>query len=161
MNQTDPFNTPEESRDLGRLKAGLRAIHGISQPVPHDIDRAMRQAILSHFEHSSADRRCIWPRWRFVSWTAAAAGILAAVWMLTPMYSPSPMLAKGDPSDLDRNGRVDVLDAFMLARRLESTVLVDLAADVNHDGRIDERDVDAIAQQAVALHLVTEAKVSG
>jgi hypothetical protein len=161
MNLPEPANSSNEVHDLARLRAGLQAIRRDPQPVPLDVEQAMRQEISAHFEHASAVRRDTWRRWRIIPWTAAAAGILAAVWMLTPAYSPGPMLASVDPSDVDRNGTVDVLDAFSLARRLEAGSVVDAAADVNHDGHIDARDVDAIAQQAVALQSVTEAKVSG
>ena len=54
------------------------------------------------------------------------------------------------PGDFDRSGRVDILDAFALARQLDSDVVPTLG-DFNGDGRIDRADVDAIAMAAVRL----------
>ena len=54
------------------------------------------------------------------------------------------------PSDLDHNGRVDILDAFHLARQLDADI-APAAGDINSDGRIDRADVEAIAMKAVTL----------
>ena len=53
--------------------------------------------------------------------------------------------------DLDHSGRVDILDAFALARRLASPGQIDLQWDMNGDGVVDERDVDVVARAAVRL----------
>ena len=52
--------------------------------------------------------------------------------------------------DLDQSGRVDILDAFALARQLDSDV-VPTHGDFNGDGIVDRADVDAIAMAAVRL----------
>jgi hypothetical protein len=84
-----------------------------------------------------------------------------------------------DPKDIDHNGRVDILDAFLLARQIKAggqlggdrLVLpgvapkagspktdlsrfsgpVSPAWDFNGDGVIDQKDVDAVAMSAVKL----------
>jgi hypothetical protein len=51
--------------------------------------------------------------------------------------------------DVDRNGRVDILDAFALARMIRQD---DSAFnDINGDGRSDQRDIDLVARDAVRL----------
>ena len=58
--------------------------------------------------------------------------------------------AKG-PADIDGSGRVDILDAFALARHLKRGRLVEADLDINQDGRLDRVDVDAVAMAAVRL----------
>jgi hypothetical protein len=53
--------------------------------------------------------------------------------------------------DLNGDGKIDILDAFMLAKKLQGTPTSDLRLDVNGDGAIDRRDVDTIATHAVSL----------
>jgi hypothetical protein len=51
--------------------------------------------------------------------------------------------------DLNHDGRVDILDAFQLARELRAGKKP--AVDLNGDGVVDERDADVIATRAVSL----------
>jgi hypothetical protein len=46
---------------------------------------------------------------------------------------------------------VTILDAFSLARQIKAGGKIDKSWDVTADGVIDQADVDAIAQRAVAL----------
>ena len=55
------------------------------------------------------------------------------------------------PGDVDRSGRVDIVDAYGLAVRLRSGQKVDPAFDLNGDGKVDERDVEEIARRSVAI----------
>ena len=55
------------------------------------------------------------------------------------------------PLDVDRSGRVDIVDAYLVARRLKSMQAPDPKWDFNGDGRIDGADVDFIATRAVRL----------
>ena len=52
-------------------------------------------------------------------------------------------------SDVDLNGRVDILDAFAMARQLRDGS--GEARDFNHDGRFDKLDIDLVAREAVKL----------
>ena len=78
---------------------------------------------------------------------AMAAALLVAVGGLWFGLWPGPAL----PGDVDRSGRVDIVDAYALAVRLKSGVKVDAAFDVNHDGKVDEADVEEIARRSVAI----------
>ena len=51
--------------------------------------------------------------------------------------------------DINRDGVVDILDAFALARKIEAGAKDD--ADFNRDGAVDQRDAGAIGQWAVRL----------
>ena len=74
------------------------------------------------------------------------------------LQSTSPVLAEGR-ADVDHNGRVDILDAFLLARSIEARGPVDVTPsgaadtqwDLNGDGRVDKDDVNLVASAAVRL----------
>jgi len=53
--------------------------------------------------------------------------------------------------DLDRSGRVDILDAFFLARQIEKQPELSNQWDVTGDGNVNQNDVDAIASTAVRV----------
>jgi len=78
----------------------------------------------------------------------------------------TPMIARAEdnfaamskplnPADIDHNGRVDMLDAFQLARRIEAivepTAPLDVRWDMNGDGRVDREDIKTVALAAVRL----------
>jgi hypothetical protein len=60
------------------------------------------------------------------------------------MASPPPMT-----EDVDHSGKVDILDAFVVAKLIEVRGQLDRTYDINSDGRIDGVDVDRIAMAAV------------
>jgi hypothetical protein len=55
-------------------------------------------------------------------------------------------------ADIDRNGRVDILDAFRLARYIKSADRPKTKWDINRDGIVNRSDVDSVAFAAVRLH---------
>ncbi|MEO1129230.1 MAG: dockerin type I domain-containing protein [Planctomycetota bacterium] len=55
------------------------------------------------------------------------------------------------PLDYDGDGVIDILDAFALARTIETQVAIEPMWDLNGDGVIDDDDVVVIAQAAVRL----------
>jgi len=94
---------------------------------------------------------------RAAPWAAAAAVVLiaaaGALWRgglgsSAPAAEAPAWIGRAD--DVNRDGRVDVLDAFALARAVDAG---DRRSewDVNRDGAVDKGDVDAVALAAVAL----------
>lgn len=61
------------------------------------------------------------------------------------------------PEDIDASGRVDILDAFTLARYIDRDSAYRPTWDFNNDGQLDQHDVDAVAHRAVKLNLIGEA----
>ena len=55
-----------------------------------------------------------------------------------------------NPRDIDENGTVNILDAYAMARRLESGESAD-TWDFNSDGQLDESDIQLVAFDAVML----------
>lgn len=143
--------TPAFSKDLGRLFTPDR-------PIPASVDRAVAEAARRHLGHSR--RRIVWRHWAVPA--AAAAAILLATsiwWFNNGTTTPSSReghiqatVASPSRTDIDQNGKVDILDAFTLARHIESQQPAEVAWDVNGDGLIDRRDVDSVALAAVRLN---------
>ena len=138
-------------QDLPDLARDLAALSSRNIEVPTDIDDVVMAAARSAL---SERRRVTIAARRWVQWTAAAAGLALVVWLGSvrlrqPVVQTTAQLAS-TPGDLDRSGRVDILDAFSLARRLDSDI-APTTGDFNGDGRIDRADVDAIAMAAVRL----------
>lgn len=63
--------------------------------------------------------------------------------------SPQPTAAR--PGDLDDDGSIDILDAYALAKAQQRGE-TDPQLDLNNDGSINQRDIDWIANRAVALN---------
>ena len=57
----------------------------------------------------------------------------------------------GSAKDIDGNGRVDIIDAYLMNRRLMSGVTMPKKLDLNGDGNINREDVTSIVKTAVAL----------
>ena len=142
----DPDQLPDLARDLARL-ADARL------EVPRSVDDAVMRAARTALTRR---RRGGHPAFRWAAWTAAAAGIVGAVWVggILTQGPAAPevdsMMAPAVAGDLDRSGRVTILDAFALARQLDAGGVM-VAGDFNGDGLIDRADVDAIAMAAVRL----------
>ena len=88
-----------------RLK---RAERSVSIVTPR-VDRAVVDAARAHF----ASRRRAAPRRRLAALFAAAATILLAVLIVRPL---DQLRVASSADDVDASGRVDILDAFALAR---------------------------------------------
>jgi hypothetical protein len=83
----------------------------------------------------------LWP-------TAATACLALAGLAYLTSRSPQQSFAR---EDLNRDGRVDILDVFQLAREIQSGEKPPREADLNQDGLIDRRDAELIATHAVNL----------
>ena len=138
--------TQEPVAPTGLVEA-LRSIQGPGIAVPKGVDDAVLAEARSYLEETARSRVVPFPRW-----LAAAAAVVAGlglILLLSKRELGIPSFARGD---VDRNGRVDMLDAFALARKLQAGSVSDLMFDLNGDGTIDQRDIDSIAAQAVKLH---------
>jgi hypothetical protein len=80
-------------------------------------------------------------------WPTAATACLA-VGLAYFVSRPSPQQFARE--DLNRDGRVDILDAFQLARQTQAGAN-SAATDLNQDGVTDRRDAELIATHAVRL----------
>jgi hypothetical protein len=88
----------------------------------------------------------LWPHWARAP-LLAAAGLLVALFAFF-LVPENPQFAR---EDVNRDGRVDVLDAFQLARDVRSGVSLPLELDFNGDGVVSPADAEAVASVAVRL----------
>ena len=134
----DPTHQPfDESGTARRLTADLSAIYARSIPIPTSVD----EAILKEAHHRASRVRQMRLFFRWGGGLAAAAAILLVTLRLIP----------SEPPKFNPQSRVTILDAFSLARQLKANSKPDKSWDVNGDGQIDQKDVDALAVRAVAL----------
>jgi len=150
---------PNEFDDLPkRLAADLRTAYSHDVHVPEAVD----SRVLNNARVGFAKRSRFWSG-LFYSGFAAAAAVLIFGIVLPEIYPAvehvrphkvGTQMLNVIPSaaeDVDHNGKVDILDAFVVAKLVETGKKVDEAYDVNGDGKVDQADVDRIAHAAVAV----------
>ena len=164
----------DEDLDLG-VSAGfsedLRTLFKPQLSVPPEVDRAVIDKSHQHFIPKHWSYRIFQhvSLWRI----AAAAAVIIFAFSLNLMQKPGPttsrsVLVEAQAVDIDRNGRVDILYAFKLARYVESAdrsktnlspvsgtgqALRKQGWDINGDGFVNGKDVDLVASAAVSLPL--------
>jgi hypothetical protein len=141
--------SPEFAEDLGELFTPDR-------PIPACVDRAVAEAARRHL--ACPQRRPWLVRWAVPATAAAAILVGLSLWWLNTdgrtaqEARPAAVAVSPSQADVDRNGKVNILDAFTLARHIESRQPVNQLWDLNGDGLVDRRDVDTIAMAAVRLN---------
>jgi len=163
MNENE--NNSEMEPDLRPSKqfaADLAGLFGKTPSVPTEMD----DAVMAMARRRLARRRF----GRIARWASAAAAAAAVImvtwvalgpsWGVRARYSTAPTLDTCEVppetllpghKDIDSNGRVDILDAFALARTIETTGKQRREWDFNGDGVVDRQDADVIAMAAVSL----------
>ena len=159
-----PPHQPEDQHDTlpDALVADLRGIYGRGVEVPREVDAAVLQEARAGFARRRRFRLAV--RAATVTAAAAAIALAFAIPMLmrsapqrvgpTPVATDTQMLMVAPPpaqqrEDVDHDGKVDILDAFVVAKLIEARGQLDRTYDINGDGRIDGADVDRIAMAAV------------
>jgi hypothetical protein len=156
---------PDPSKNLrtglqfpDKLIEDIKNLHKQTAQIPPEVDRTIINRAHEHFaqkEFNKTKKR----RFRLVHlWKVAAAAaviILAFSLDLThkseQQFSLSSISYEDQDTDIDRNGRVDILDAFTLAKQIESDRYNEAECDINGDGMVDNKDIDAVALAAVRL----------
>lgn len=150
-------------RDGEEPKASAKLVAALKEPparrvfVPPTVDTAMLRAAQQHFAPASLSPSD--------GERAGVRGTLARLlrpWLLWPTVATACLALAGlayftsrsthqqfAREDLNRDGRVDILDAFQLARKIQSGETPD--TDLNQDGVIDRLDAELIATHAVKL----------
>ncbi|MHC5110396.1 MAG: dockerin type I repeat-containing protein [Planctomycetota bacterium] len=149
MTNSDPTRkeTPEASPELIR---DLQQLYATTPAVPLAVDEKILAEARSSIGHKS--RRTL--VFKLASATAAAAAVTFAV-LQTNLVPQEP--TPGEPvllalrEDVDGNGRVDILDAFALARTIKKNETAMANLDINGDGVVNEEDIDAVAMAAVSI----------
>ena len=118
-------------------------------------DQAVLEAINARAGHIAAKRRRVL-RTR-ITWAAAAVVALVLALLAydtgtdrTPAVqtNPEPVAQR---QDVNADGAVDIVDAMLLARKIETGAATSREWDFDNDGTVDTADVELLAQQSVAL----------
>ena len=147
-----PEQDPPELTPPRRLVDGLRSeVQSLRVLVPAELDERIRQAarlkLTRGVAAGLASRGTVWRTWLPRIAAALCGAGLVGLWVNT-----RPPLDTSDARrDLDQSGRIDILDAFSLARQLQRQAVSGEAFDLNGDRQVDERDVQLLISQAVAL----------
>ena len=142
---------PEELDDLPELPSGLaselKSRHGPVPEIPEAIDRAILTDAQRHLHQTIPVRARANRRWRFA---VIGSSVAAACMLLFALNRQEPQQPASVARDFDGNGRVDILDAFAIAREIQHG-RNQPGFDINGDGRLTQADVNEIAQRAVTL----------
>jgi hypothetical protein len=166
MNTSDTHENTDDQLPEGVVES-LRQMYRRQTDIPSQRDNQILQDAAQHLQRSVQPVRRARPRrlWAFAAASlVSAAGILLML-RTDPMssdLSPTADLSLQsshaeddavafDRSDIDRNGQVDILDAFALARHLDSNPPANADWDQNGDGQLNQYDVDHVARIAVML----------
>jgi len=151
------FDEDLDLRASAKLSADLGALFEPQHPVPPEVDRAVLDKANRHFVAvGSPEGGCRRIRWAVVWKVAAAAAVVIFAFSLDLTKKHGPATDRSVPAgiqavDIDQNGRVDILDAFTLARHIESAGPAKKNWDINGDGLVNRDDVDMVAFAAVRL----------
>ncbi len=152
--ETKHFDEDLDLRISPEFSADLSTIFKPQFSIPPEVDRAVLDKAHQHFTPKQWRHRILQhiSIWRI----AAAAAVIIFAFSLNLTQKPGPttsqsLLGEVRAVDIDRNGRVDILDAFKLARYVESTEGTGKKWDINGDGLVNSNDVDLVASAAVRL----------
>ena len=151
-----------------KMQSALRDAFRSTEPIDTEIDQSILLQAREHLEQTGkihvTQESQSWSRgvWISIATVAAALFLVASLTMFrngSDQSGPSSMgIARSTNGaelareDLDGNGRVDILDAFLLARQLEQGEVNNPAWDLNGDGKVDQMDVQQAAMFAVRLN---------
>jgi len=146
-------NHDDEKEGLEAPPKLVSALKRSSKPalfVPPTVDDAILGAARRQL---SAQRKpginwLLFIRWSFAVVALALLLVIAPKLLRRTSSTTPPDFAR---EDLNRDGQVDVLDAFALARELKSKAQPNAQLDLNGDGVVDEKDVATLAARAVRL----------
>lgn len=167
------MNAPDEQFDAlpEPIIDALREIDGPAVLPDAERDLDVLSGARRHFADTARSSRK--PRSFRLFIGGAAGGALAAAAMVgivvmlgepaakapSANHAPTEMMAGVDiePGEYNNDGQLNILDAYLLAKTIDRSADLQTnlhpANDLNGDGTIDQRDVDWIANQSVALNL--------
>jgi hypothetical protein len=142
MSSSKRSNDFPAPREYPQLAADLKSMSK-HQRVPADLD----QRVLSDLKHSV--RPVVWGRR-----LAAAAIVVVAIGSISLFMIPQLSMRGGSTPrlawDTTADGRVDVLDAFLLAKTIELGGFDDFS-DFNHDGQVNAGDLAVLTDHIVRV----------
>jgi hypothetical protein len=129
----------DDDFDFPKLGEAMQAAYRHRANVPATVDDAIIAAARERF--SRRRRLRLMARWG----TGLAAGVAAAIVLIVSLHRPAPL----GPVGFDR--QMTMIDALNLAKHLTARETIDKSWDINRDGAIDQKDIDAVAAMSVTL----------
>ena len=173
MDKRNPSQPEQEPGVPAKLVADLKGLHKEHIFVPPKVDESILDAARKHLGDTSgkpAEEETMHQLWilQWAPWAAAAACLMLILFLSFPggkqnssltrdaaprhvLPSPPAVATKISPKDINKDGQVDILDAFALANRLETGAAPEDQWDMNGDGQVNQADVDEISAVAVKL----------
>ncbi len=160
-NDEAPARVQEHLEHCAECQAALASLENMAHnlraadeapAVSADTDRAMLEFIHRRAAEVQAAARPVRRFPRRLAWAAAAVVLcLAGLWAWHGSHAgrTSPVIA--GRADINGDGAVDIIDAYLMAQRLEAREVPPEHWDFNRDGRIDREDVNTVAARAVQL----------
>jgi len=152
---------PSINEDLARLADMFEQ----ARPELSDIPEAVDAAVLDRIQHRCREiqrRKKIARLFFQPKWAAAAAALLLVIGWYLVIQNTEPMKLATEKSsvavpsaivqDIDGNGAVDIVDAYLMAKAVNSGQKVPIQWDLNGDGIVDADDIRAVARTAVKLN---------
>lgn len=153
MNEQSEHHKDEQTlRAPLKIESAFRELRGEQIFVPPRVDCAVLEAARRHLS-GREERPAFWFR-RWLFWPGIATACALLGWLTHHAVRPfAPSTAPGAFAleDINRDGRVDILDAFALARQVRLGSEHEVTLDFNGDGVVDERDAEWLAARAVVL----------
>lgn len=156
MDKRNPSQPEQEPGVPAKLVADLKGLHKEHIFVPPKVDESILNAAREHLGEISG--KPIEPEiapqpWilQWTPWAAAAACLMLLLFLTFPTGKQNAVATKISPKDINKDGQVDILDAFALASRLETGAAPEDQWDMNGDGQVNQADVDEISAVAVKL----------
>lgn len=143
------------------LRSDLRALFGESEPAEEltAAEQSIHDRLLTEVRNSSPkSTRFAGARGGLVAASLLCA-LSAALYLKSENESVGTLdsatnvaidAGENSPLDRDRDGKVDIRDAFLLARQIRDESAPE-DADLDANGRIDRRDFELIARASVRL----------
>ena len=129
-----------------RLTDDLSRLCRTPVTVPSEIDQSIITMARRDFTAGRRTRHLV----EWLSTAAVAAAVLLVVFWAGHEHESS-LQTEIAREDVDGSGRVDILDAFALARAIETKSAYRPQWDLNGDEVVDRLDVDTVALAAVSL----------
>jgi Dockerin type I domain len=145
--QQNERNAERELKASPKLAQALRSLQKESIFIPPQVDEVVLKSVQPHLAQIKKPK-AVWNKTNRIL-AMAAAFVLAGFVTITLLNSRGSGPRNFAREDLNHDGRVDILDAFQLARELKSGKAQNL--DLNADGHTDASDVEVIARRSVNL----------
>lgn len=151
MNVTDS----DDNESLEQLPAELLAALRDGEPLKVSSAEDERVLAKAHEVLDGRIEKIARPDFGYGRWLAIAAAVALCLVLLRSAKENSPdettPVVTRQPTDLNGDATVDILDAMLFARRIEAGEDIPDSLDLNRDGATDRRDLDLLTSSLVKL----------